>query len=476
MIKAVRVTAISPAARTLGRSSTAYSEAQALVWAAMEHHQRSGLEKLWRSEHLDGNASWVFVSRRWDETTMWLHLPAGVRSKWIEWTFRAMEADKSMTPESIAELVPILSRASAGLVHVLTQRAVVRASSGHRSLVVIPPLMLQRSSASNLTAALQSCSGLSWETLIEQVGTRTGFVLIHMSVDQFSANVRAIRELEEAASCNPAVAILPCYCSAHEVGTTSVDAPGVHDVISSLFQLAKLLQNAQYRDKFLVAMGLAIRTAPPIGLEIPLADRPGGPDVSAVVRLLLGVTVFRSHAISGCHGRPVIGWPPEPRDTELGRMALPIATAVSEVWHTDSRDFRRIRHFCDPISCGCVAAGTTAHRLISVFYDAVLFLLPPRAPELGRWTTTSSSVAFVTFVTLFGLVGPDAWLHTWSLEHADRLHLGNEAAGADVFVRENSKRLQGARALESTAGASIFQRPLDFAIARQCHGGRVPCE
>ena len=72
----------------------------------------------------------------------------------------------------------------------------------------------------------------------------------------------------------------------------------------------------------------------------------------------------------------------------------------------------------------------------------MLHRLPTKSPELGRWTTTSQTLACITFLVLFGLVGPAGWLHAWSLAEADWLALENDAA-SNSWVHENSVRLRG---------------------------------
>ena len=216
-----------------------------------------------------------------------------------------------------------------------------------------------------------------------------------------------------------------------------------------------MLHYPDYKDRFLVALGLAIRARHPRALLESAESLPAASaEAVELVRFLAGITLFRDHNISGSHASPGIGWPAAPCDTEAGRQVEQIAIDLAAVWHPDPANVERIRHFCGPAcNCGLQGVAATTHKLTSTFYRAALQILPTKSPELGRWTTTSQALASITFLVLFGLVGPAGWLHVWSLAEADRLALANNVA-ENVWVRENSVRLRGQECTRCNFGGS----------------------
>ena len=52
----------------------------------------------------------------------------GVRDTWVQWLVDAMHADELMSADDVAFLMPDLSKATHGVVNVLTQKTVVRCS------------------------------------------------------------------------------------------------------------------------------------------------------------------------------------------------------------------------------------------------------------------------------------------------------------------------------------------------------------
>ena len=434
--------------RRQGESGGAHVEAQALVWSALEAEQRHGLTTLFSSIRAGSAAGrplpWLYISRRFDETSMWLHIPEGIRHEWLRWVFESLESDRFLAEESVRKLIPQLAQATAGLVHILSQRVVLSTAAGLRTLVVVPPVFIQRTSASNVAAALDSYTPLNFRAILADVAPHVPFVLLHMGLDHASSNDRVVREMVDACRIAPNVGLLPCFCGAHEVGNTSKDAPGVRAIISQLYQLSNLLKHTEYRDRWMVAMGIAVRTATP---AVHLESAESLPVVTAesreLARFLAGITMFRGHNICGTRDRPSVSWPGSPAETELGRQAEPLANDLVAMWHIDPQNFQRVRHFCGP-DCDCAAGadGGTVHKLTATFLACTLHLLPSKTPELGRWTTTAESLAFVTLVVFFGLVGPAAWLHAWPQREADRLALANEG-NDNHFVRENTVRLSG---------------------------------
>jgi hypothetical protein len=108
-----------------GRSHSAHGDAQALVWDAMASEQSAGLQKLWADVRQSGRR-WVYMSRRYDETSMKLHLPESIRQQWVRWTLEDLGAERFLPELAIRKFVEQVSGATHGLVHILTQRMVLR--------------------------------------------------------------------------------------------------------------------------------------------------------------------------------------------------------------------------------------------------------------------------------------------------------------------------------------------------------------
>lgn len=439
--------------RKSGESKSSYPEAQALVWEALRRAQSECLASVFSrvTNDADSGGRWMFVSRRWDETSMWLQIPAGIRSKWLEWVFKSLESDKFLDAESVRKLIPMIGQATSGVVHVLSQRNVIswRASSSDRaarSQVVVPPVLIQRTSSTNIRAALdESCPELALGSLLETTAPIVGLLVLHLAMDHAASNSRVVKDILKASLPISNALVLPVFCTGHEVANTSTDAPGVASIITYLYQWSRLLRQTVYKDRFLVAISLALRAARPVSfLDSSAGFVAGVPEAHRIGRILAGITLFRGHNVAGDRDSPQFGWPADPDVSTEGRTALPIALDLLEAWFVNPDDFGRPRHHCKP-PCTCHAQGFEGIilTLSKALYAAVLTLMPSRSPELGRWGTTSECLAFVTLLIFYGFLGPSAWLHCFPVAEADRLVLQNERASA--FVYEQSKRLRGSR-------------------------------
>ena len=88
------------------------------MWSALEAEQRHGLTTLFSSIRAGSAAGrplpWLYISRRFDETSMWLHIPEGIRHEWLRWVFESLESDRFLAEESMRKLTPQLAQATAG--------------------------------------------------------------------------------------------------------------------------------------------------------------------------------------------------------------------------------------------------------------------------------------------------------------------------------------------------------------------------
>lgn len=428
----------------MGQSVRAYEEGQSLVWEAMRSGQAAAMEAFVaesRDAFFRGDPrGWFFCSRRFDETSMYLVVPGSVRDKWLAWTLEGLKADRFLLPADREQLRVVLASASRGLVHVLTQRTVVRWNGGPRNLFVVPPAIIQRTSASNIRACLESVQWAGLPHLLAEVAPFCRFVLYHLSMDCASSNERLAKEYIELCSASPNVGLMISFCNAHALGKTCQQAPGVRDIIGSLHQWANLMKSFEYRDKWLASMALAIRASGP-AIVPETAGVQGGLSDQCVrsTRRILGMTLGRQAHIAGERPEPTFFGPELP----AGELPGPLASDLVRLWHIDRQDFKRLRHVCGGAACPCkTAEGSVGHQLTVAFLAAIMSLLPERSPELGRWQTTSDALACMVLAILFGTVGPAGWANAWPGSIADVLTLANDPADNN-FARENTRRLSG---------------------------------
>ena len=408
-----------------GQSVRAYGEAQSLVWQAMAEQQQEGIKAVFDSirsncigglDRQESDCRWLFVSRRYDETSMWLQYPAGIRASWLQWLFEELEANRLLSEHDLQQLGGMLAGATHGLGHVLTQRAVLAYGEGgrtHRSQVVIPPCLIQRTSASNLCAALDAFKPLCFQYLLQDVSPYTGFLLVHLGSDHFSSNDRLHRELVDLMDKWQNVGVMAAFCSAHDLGNTCAEAPGIKAIAGKLHQLVNLTRQLEYRDKFLTSMGVCIRLSGPAIRPISPATATGPRQLARdAIRRLMVFTMLREHNISGKREYPGRQYE---EDAKIG----PLVTDLCRYWHFNVDDFSKIEHLCDFTSCKCSRTnhlGSAVYHLTRTFLACTVYLLPARVPELGKWQTTSEGLAFLVFIVLIGLVGARGWLHRWPTE------------------------------------------------------------
>ena len=156
----------------------------------------------------------------------------------------ALRAERFLTAADRETLSKAVASATAGLVHVLTQRNVVSwgPGPGQRSQVVVAPLVIPRTSASNLRAALDKSQLLSLEHLRNHVVPSVNFTLLHWSLDHASGNDRLTREVIRFFEAGPSVAVVALFCTGHGLGNTAKDTPGIRSVVSNMHQLVNLIR------------------------------------------------------------------------------------------------------------------------------------------------------------------------------------------------------------------------------------------
>jgi hypothetical protein len=206
------------------------------------------------------------------------------------------------------------------------------------------------------------------------------------------------------------------------------------------------MQTVTYKDKWLCSVALAVRACHPRVIQISPCDlcRVAGQSTE-LCKALLAITLLRGHNISGELAKPGFErWPSEEEfeKTSDGRRTKAIAREMLLHWHVDADAFDSPRHFCDGQTCSCSPSADSVYQLTTCLLAALMFLMPSRAPELGRWTTTSAALSCTVLSTLFGRLGPAGWLHAWPKSVADRLLLQNET-NDNHYARENSVRIAG---------------------------------
>ena len=105
------------------RTHSSAQRAQALWWKTAESAAVSGVEQMFSAlkDRPRGQGSWLTVSRRLDESSMFLRLNPDETATWIKWIFANLQADKYLDPADIEELADLLKGTERGLLHVLFQ-------------------------------------------------------------------------------------------------------------------------------------------------------------------------------------------------------------------------------------------------------------------------------------------------------------------------------------------------------------------
>jgi len=405
---------------TQNSSKTSYEEAQALVWEALRSEQENCMREL-HSDIVARAATpdperWVFISRRFDETMMWLHYPTSVREIWLRWNLAVLERERDLSDADKTIIASALSSQTQGFAHLLSQRAMLATSSGTRSQVIVPPRVIQRTSASNISSGLDEVPLLGFQNLLDAWAPATDFLLIHVAMDHASGNDRLFRELLEFFLDASNVAVVNAYCTAHGIGNTCKEAPDIKDPVTAHHKLANLMKHVNYKHLWCAGMICAIKAScPDIRLESDIVARPVVEASHHALAKIMRFTMLREHHIHGCHAAPGITTDPV-EDTVASKQAGFLIEDLRKYWHVDVARFSQVRHICRKGVCDCDAQdldGSATNKLCTSFIACVLFLMPSKIPDLGRWGTTSEALACIAFVVLMGFAGPRGWKHSW---------------------------------------------------------------
>ena len=419
------------------------NDSMALVLQALEDEQHKGVEQVLNKL---GSGSFFFVSRRFDEATHYVQYTPAVSAKALEWLLESLHADTFLSQDNIAELSQGLQNLRCGVSHFMVQRTCIRWGQGPKesSVVITRPMLIQRTSASNIRSALDtSHPALSFKHLLEHVAPRVGVLVLHMACDSASANVRVMKELADELQHFPNTVLLCSPCLAHQAGIITQACIDRQGVLNNLFSVCKILKQAEYHDRWLASMSVWVA----VNLDYILLDAADAQARRSAserrIDFICKITLLRPGRVrSAAH-------PNAPQPKKAAKNESVIRQQVLELkryWHPCGRGVGLPTHFCDgskqKCQCGTSAEECKVHMAIALA-NITSHLVPTNTPAQNRWESTAPILTFLTFLALIGWVGPRAWLCAWPLDEVSRRWKANEELDND-FVRETSRRLLAA--------------------------------
>ena len=389
---------------------------------------------------------------RWDSTTQYLKMNKSQSKQHFVWLMDKLKQSLELTADEIDKLASILGHRTAGFVHVNTIRCRIRwgAHDDDSEMVVVKPNVLCRNTASNLRASLDAChSELGFTELYLRMAPQCEFFLIISGGDRFSGNERLEREIITELADTPHIGVSFHWCGAHD-GAHIVTLPlKEHGVFSSMFQLNKVLRHSAYVDRWslswVTSISRRMELIAPVGREQVEHFRN---ESLKMVRRISSMTVRRTIATRGRREAYVAGPRlPHPDEASISLQEELLAKFI----HLDRRNFRSVRHFCTTsadanvdgglgaedggpavdvqaaphtenrifgageVSADCTCRSDCLTNMVGSFCQLALPLIVRGEAAESRWGCIQPMTSLITFLTLVGNIGPDAWAREFPL-------------------------------------------------------------
>ena len=422
----------------------AIRRAQALVWRGFKEGQLQAIEQMKSDLQLNNGADrYLIISRRFDETSMYMFLSKEDSARWYQWLLCSLEADQALTPTDRETITKALSATPrCGYLHTLVQRVFLRwgCTEGMQARVFTPPVAIQRTSASNLKVALRDSNpSLDTEHMVATVAMFLSVFWLVFASDSAASCERYKAETQLAISNYPNVVMVWRYCFAHLCALVTAEVMS-KKVLSSLFSIAKLLRFHDYNSSFKSGMAVALKrshTFIPCSSDHALIMQAASSEACDRIGRL---TVMREfHVMAAAH--PCSPQPMMMPDSYMQRKA-----DLEDFALYFQLDAGSTCHYCDlkGTRCLCSCQTDAVSRSVASFFQLVDPLMTGGTPAENRWMSTTPWLTLFTLVILVGDIGPQGWLQAWPLEWAHRNVLVNDVEGVSIFTRETSRRLLNA--------------------------------
>ena len=199
----------------------------------------------------------------YDETKMWIVLSKAENRIWIDWIMMKLKMTTQFSDSDLRILKDEIAKHRLGFVHMLTQDATLRLRSHAISedpdlkcYIVRAPLALQRTTASNIRAALDSSAGkLSVSNLMTTWAPVLAFSWAIFIIDRASGNSRYQDEIIQETKDQGNMFVLFVVCFAHGAGHSSECLMDFIGMLGHLVAWSKLCKQMNTVQTWMVHLG-----------------------------------------------------------------------------------------------------------------------------------------------------------------------------------------------------------------------------
>lgn len=366
--------------------------AKALVALAGMEAQSAGLTEVLRVAQQPSQDNqykgWVAIGRKWDGTRVAVQFPKELSATFTTWLLARLARASGLTAEQKERLAHAAKHRRVGTMEVLVQSAWLHSHILPQSeQCCCPPRFLQRTTASNVRAALDTTTPQFSTASLAQMAARLGFAWSVVTMDSAASNIRCFQEMADDLPSNVFHVMLRCQW--HQITRPVSVMLDDHGVLSPLFSLSCLLRQSEYFYMLVSAVFELVHEE----LEVYYPPQAPRPEWALYNRSMIQNTVLRVVERTRARSHPSHTQPPPPSCFEkaLRPVAEKFATYVN-----GNLASPRIQHFCNGQCCPTRTRQESVERVVDAVLAPLIELMPPR-PAGNKHGSVAANVSHASF-------------------------------------------------------------------------------
>lgn len=426
-----------------GEGHNDYNASQELLAKTAFRKQEEWLENMYKRIQ-EGNGtpnggSWIVFGKSCDESPFDTEFNDQESASWIRWQLQRLEFDKLVSPEGFERLSKVIHGRKCGTVNLLAQAARMRWGHGeaneHFHDFLIPACALQRTSASNLSAATDRVPSrlLSFTHFRDRAVPYLDFSLIPIITDRGSGCARWGREVAHLFRYCLLVAVFHAFCCGHVIGTSAGEC--LAEALTFLQRISNLFGYHDIFNAWMAAqVGVGIRRVTEEN-KISHLSEPEFKELEADTRWsddawqrIAKMTGLRDLLTSSAK-HPLE--PKQAHSDEALEQIRRFQTKMQALFgtmkvliHIPRMDFTQICHLCTLARCKTWCTIDSWSERFGDAYSEIVSLMLPKGTtvSINRFLSWMRLLPCLSFTCLVGELGPEGWVSMYGDDDVEKMY------------------------------------------------------
>ena len=434
-----------------GEASANKGACEAVVLKSMERRMVKGVKRKisdCKLRHLKGLESFFNLSLRHDTTSQMVGLSEDQCKKRYEESFNALMSEPYLTQADKDRLADVLKRQRTALIHILTSRCRIRWGPRKQDSerVVTRPLAIASTSSKSIAGGVrQLIPDYDLYDLIDDVSSSVGWFTLHMGTDSASGVERHNVELGHFLKPYSNVCLNWRYCGVHDAEHLVEETMLEQNTANRMYQMSKLLRNADYSDSWLTGMAKLVAKADMVDGSSAEAVLEARRESDEFIDRVCKTSIYREHTVKA-RSHPSLG--ERSKAADIPEELLEKVANVKKFWQCRSKRFRRRRHLCNYASsdtCPCTNQADACYHMCASLMALALPLMPTGTIDITNWGSVQPMLSMIFFLTMFTYIGPQGWCARWPQRLVDAMLFANDVPPGQEpsYQLEQTRRLSG---------------------------------